>query len=396
MLYQDLWTIRTLYFIVWAAIGLFYPFISVYYRSIGLSGTQIGLIGTLGPLLGAGSAMLSGLLSDRFGKVRWLLSVASIGVIAATLGLANARTFLRILPAAGLLSLSIISILSLLDSTTIRLLGERSGHYGLYRLWGTVGFVVTSAIGGFVFERTGLRAMFVAYPCVMVLFLVACWRLRDQPVRRGGSRIPELQHMVRQPAWLILAASSFLVWLVAMGGMGFLGVTIRDMGGSERLVGLAATIAALMEIPLMLASASLLKRFGAVRVIAASFLGYSLRMLLYGVMPAPSWVLGINLLQAASYSPFLTGTVAYVNELASDELKATSQGLFAAVMNLASVAGALVSGWLFDHIGPPGLYRILAGTSTVAFLLFATGMLAARKASLAKVANLRKAKEMKL
>jgi len=55
-------------------------------------------------------------------------------------------------------------------------------------------------------------------------------------------------------------------------------------------------------------------------------------------------------------------------------------------MNLASVAGALVSGWLFDHIGPPGLYRILAGTSTVAFLLFATGT------SLAKVANLRKAK----
>ena len=162
-----------MYFIIWGAIGLFLPFVSLYYREVGLSGTQIGLINTAAPLMGAAGSALWGILSDRTGRTRILLAAASIGLISSVLALSGARTYISILVFAACLTFFQAPILILLDSTTLRTLGARASEYGRYRMWGTVGFVATNAIAGFMLERTGIRAIFIAYPIGFLVFLAA-------------------------------------------------------------------------------------------------------------------------------------------------------------------------------------------------------------------------------
>lgn len=372
-LQRGLSIIKLLYFFFYAGLGVFIAFLNVYYQSIGLSGTQIGLINTFGPLVGIFGTTLWGMVSDRFGKIRLLLVFASLGVILAVTGLSAAQTFLWILLIACFFSLFHSAIFPLLDSTTLSLLGDRRERYGYYRVWGTIGFIVTSLLAGLVYQRFGLRVMFPAYTVVILAFLVASLGLPNQPIRLGGSLLYGMNQMIRKSAWIIFAASVLLLWVAASGTMAFLSITIKAMGGGEVLIGMAWTIAALVEAPVILLSGALLHRFGAARLLGISFIGYTLRTLLYALMPSPNWVLGINLLHCVSYVPFWIGAVAYANDLAPDNLKATSQGMLFSIMSLASVGGAMLSGLLYDSIGPPGLFKVLTGFCCAALLLFWTG-----------------------
>jgi len=365
--------LKGLFFVYYGGVGQFFTFINIYYRDIGLTGVQIGLIGTIVSLIGIFSTTLWGVLSDKFGKPRWLFLIAFLGTALGALALSTAQTFPWIVAITCFLSLFSTTLMPLLDSTALGVLGANSERYGTYRVWGSAGFIVTSSVAGFFYEWAGLHSMFFVFTLLMVLAMLIAFLLPDLPVRLGGSAWAGLGQMVRQPLWVVLAASTFFVWLAVTGMLNFLGVMLKGMGGSDGMIGLAWTTSALVELPGMALGALLLSRFGTRRLLVAAFGLYALRMFLYAGMADPSWALWIGILNGVSYVPFWVGAVALASELAPANLKATSQGLLFSVMNLANMLGALLCGWLFDSIGPSGLFSILAGFCLIALALFVIG-----------------------
>lgn len=367
--------LKSLYFTIWAAIGAFWPFVYVYYRSeIGLSGTQIGLIVMASAAMGTLAAPLWGMLNDRLGRTRLLLTIQALCLAAVCLAVGQLRAFAPILIMMGLFSVFSSPIMPLLDSTTLGLLGERRDLYGAYRAWGTIGFVITCTVAGFLIERVGLGLIFPAYAAGVLIFWFLSLRLPERREVRGGpSRWVGLRRMIRRRAWLIFMISVFLLWFSVMGAFAFLGIVIVEMGGAQRLIGLASTLAALTEIPTFQYGARLLRRFGPPRLLAMAIGVYAFRLLLYALMPSPTWVLWLALLQGASYGFFLVAAVAYANELAPNELKSTAQGLLVSVMSLANLAAGLVGGWLLDHVGRQGLFLAMMGTCLMALAVFAIG-----------------------
>lgn len=367
--------LKSLYFTIWGAIGAFWPFIYVYYRTaIGLSGTEIGLVVMASAAMGTLSAPLWGMLNDRLGRTRVLLTIQALGLAAVCLAVSQLHTFVSILVAMGLFSVFSSPIMPLLDSTTLGVLGERRDLYGSYRAWGTIGFVITCTLAGFLVERIGLGLIFPAYAAGVLVFWLLSLRLPERRAARGGpSRLSGLRQMVRQRAWLIFMISVFLLWFSVMGAFAFLGIVIVEMGGAQRLVGLSSTIAALTEIPTFQYSARLLRRFGPPIMLTIAIGVYAFRLLLYAFMPSPTWVLWLALLQGASYGFFLVAAVAYANELAPDALKSTAQGLLVSVMSLANLGAGLAGGWLLDFIGRRGLFLAMMATCLVALGVFMAG-----------------------
>lgn len=362
--------IALLYFIVWGAIGFYGPFVNLYYLEFGLSGAHIGLIGAFGPLMGAAGATLAGLLSDRTGKTRVLFAATSLGLIAAALTLPRLHSFSAILVVAACVAFFQLPMLTILDSTTLKILGARANEYGRYRLWGTIGFIVTNAAAGFVIEAQGIHTIFIAYPAAIALFLVASQLVPDQPLYANPSPYRGVRAMVRQPAWVAFAISVFILWFASTGGLGFLNLTIKHLQGGESLVGLAFTVAAIAEIPLFLFSASILRRVGSTRLLILAFSGYALRFFIYSLIVDPVLIPVVGIMQGISFSPFLIASIDYANSQAPANLKATSQGLLTAVMNLASMLGALTAGNIFDAYGPPGLYLFAGSVATLALVVF--------------------------
>lgn len=371
---RDSFTLKALYFTIWATVGTFWPFLSVHYRALGLSGTEVGLVAAAGALSGAVAGPVWATLNDRLGRTRMLLTISCAGAAVMVVLLSQLHTFHSILPGQACFVVFTSAILPLLDGTTLQMLGSHGAAYGSYRFWGTAGFIVTSGIAGFVYEHTGLVISFFAYGAGIVVFWCLTRRLADQRLRTGILSTSGLGVMARRPQWLLFMASVLFLWLAVMGGLNFLAIFIREMGGTDRSVGLAATIAAITEIPFLLGGPRILRALGPVRLLGLGGLVYAVRMLLYAVMPAYSWVLWINLLQGPSYGPFLIGSVAYANDLAPAGMQATAQSLLATIMSLANLGGGVLGGTLFDRVGRTGMYIVIGGLCVTSMLFFAAGL----------------------
>lgn len=372
---QDDLIIKALHASVWGAAGFLYPYLNVYYREIGLSGTQIGLIGMLASLAAAFATIYWGMLNDRLGKTRLLYTIACAGTVALVLLLAQARAYVLIVLIAVSFNLFHRPSFTMADITTLKMLGDYKENYGVYRLWGTLGFILTSAVSGFVLEQTGLRGMFVAFPLAMVGFWLITQRLPNEPAPATTSNFGKgIQEMMAQPAFVLFTASVLLLWTGAMAGLNFVSVIAKDMGATERLVGLISTVAAIAEIPLLQYSNRVLRKFGPVRLLVIAMIAYILRLFLYAFMPSASWVLWLSLLQGISFCPFLIGSVAFIYEMAPDHLKSTSQGILGTITQLGSLSAALFGGWLYDHVDRFHMYILLGFISLAALFLFLGGL----------------------
>ena len=379
---QGLGSVRAVYFLYYAAYGIFVTYINLYYQSIGLSGTQIGLINTLSPLVGIFSGTLWGMVNDRFGRIRLLLLVTASGAILSVLGLSRAQTFLSIMPLAGIYSLFTSPIPPLLDNINLSILGGRREHYGRQRIFGSIGYILTTWGFGLILQRIGLSYLFISCALFMLLLCLALTWLPDQPVTWTQSLRRGLTALFRQPDWIFFSASVFLLWMASSGMYNFLGIYLKSIGGTDSLVGTASSLTAISEAPIMLFSAFLVGKFGSKRLLYAAFFLYGVRMLLYSLMPSPLWALPIALMHGSTFGFFWIASVTHVNSLAPENLKATSQGLFWTTMNLANVVGSPISGLLYDHIGPSALFRLFAGYCAAALLLFVlwNALLAKRRA----------------
>jgi PPP family 3-phenylpropionic acid transporter len=187
--------------------------------------------------------------------------------------------------------------------------------------------------------------------------------------------------MLRQPMWVLFIVTTFVVWLAGSGGISFVSLTLKSMGASNSLVGIVAASAAIFEIPFMAYSGRILRRLGSARMVWFSLLGYTARLFFYSVMPAPAWGIAVNIFNGVSYVSFWNAAIAYSYECAPEEYKATSQGLFVSATALAAVAGSAVGGLLFDRLGPPGMFRVMAGVAFTSFIIFGLGRLKAPKPS---------------
>jgi PPP family 3-phenylpropionic acid transporter len=145
------WVLWFMFFFQFAAIGAYFVYLNVWLHQAGLSGTEIGTINMTTALVGLVSVSLWGYLSDLTGKNRLLIAAGAAGALLAAQFIPLAHTF------AGFLVLGCIGSAmgngpgTLIDSSTLALLGDRREDYGRYRLGGSFGYILTSLSAGFIY-----------------------------------------------------------------------------------------------------------------------------------------------------------------------------------------------------------------------------------------------------
>jgi MFS family permease len=142
---------------------------------------------------------------------------------------------------------------------------------------------------------------------------------------------------------------------------------IKEIGGTDALVGKAFSVGALTEIPIMLSSALLLRRFSPRLLLGLAYILFFIRLYLFSVISSTAWVLPLNLLHGVTFGLYWIASVAIVNEIAPDNLKHPRTLL--SILSLSGVLGGLLSGWVFDTYGVSTLFRIYSGLAIVALVL---------------------------
>lgn len=365
-----------LFFFQYMGVGLYFTFLNVFFRQAGLSGTQIGTLNMVNAAIGVGASVVWGYLSDRTGKPRILIMIGALGAVVISQFVPVVHGFLAYLVLGILNALLSSSIGTLLDSTTLAMLGARREDYGKYRLGGTFGYILTASTVGFLFDRAGLRLMFPMYGVVMAVFMATALLLPNRAVTRAVRARGEIGKIIRQPTWIIFTVSVFLTWIATNASIMFLGVVLQSMGASQGLIGLSVTIGAVVEIPFMAFSGKLLRRFGPEKLLLFAISLNVVRFFLLGQLTHPVWAVAINALNGPAFVLLWNSAVNLANRLTPPGLTGTGQGLFNSTTSLAAVVSSLLAGLLFDRLGV-GMFTVMSGSCLAAALLFGIGNLSA-------------------
>ena len=359
---QDL-TLRLLYFLFYSSGVSISSFFSVYLLQAGLSGLQIGALSGIGPVVTLVSQPLWGLLADLRGRRRTLLTAMFISS-ALVLGYAWPGGFGFLFAWAILHNLFSSPISPLIDSLVLDHLQARPGtSFGQVRLWGAVGWAVGAFVVGRAIAGRDIRLIFAFAAGYMLLSTVVVWRGTGD----GGRRVA-LGRTWRGAGALLrnrpLATILVLIVLLQLGAAGiwsFHGIYMTQLGAPRPLIGLAITVRGLSELPLFLASAWLIRRFGSRRTLPFTFFVFAARALLYGVIRNPALAVVVEASHGLSFSLFLVSAVDYVHRHVPPEWRATGQSLYtAAFFGAGSIIGNAWAGYLYDRAGVQAMYRLNA------------------------------------
>lgn len=366
---RPLQIVRLLYFFQFAGVGIFFTFINIFLHDAGLSGTQIGVINMLSALSGMLGATLWGYLSDRTGQTRLILMTGALctAVVAQLYPLAH--SFPGFVIFSSLFGFFNAAVSTLVDSLTLALLGSHREDYGRYRIGGSLGYILATFLSGLIFERTGLSILFPVYGLSGLALAIAAFALPSRSIQRETQHTGSIAAMIRMPAWQTVVICVFLIWLAMSGSGNFLNIAIRNVGGTDSLVGLVFMFSAVVEMPFQIYFGALVRRFGARRLSWIATFGFIVRFFLYSRMGPPGWAMAGSAFAGPSFVLFWNSTINQANRMAPPELAATAQGLIVSTTSLGSVVGALLSGWLYDQLGASGMFLVLAGSCGLAFLI---------------------------
>jgi len=375
------------YFFYYMALGAFLPFINLYYRGLGLTGVQIGVLAALPALAASPVALAWGVLADVLHVHRGLFRAALLLTPLAVLALGvTARPEVLVLIVLAYACLS-APIIPLLDSAALEVSAARQRSYGDLRVWGTIGWAASTWLVGALLQRVGLHWLFYAYAFFMFVTFVAAL---FQPVRLRTLRAPlrrSLHDLFARPGFVVFLIS-LLVLSVTTGAVNyFFSLYLAGIGAGEGAIGLAWTLAAMSEVPVMVWSGALMRRIGAGGLLTIAFVTYALRWLLYSFITAPPLALLLQLLHGLSFAAFLTGGVNYVGSRAPEGLGTTAQATFNAVaFGVGPFAGALLGGYFYDTVGMTSLFRLLSGLAAAGLAIFWLSSRLAREGNAAQAA----------
>jgi PPP family 3-phenylpropionic acid transporter len=358
------------YFLSYAAMSSFVPFIVLFYQELNFNGAQIGLLTGIPPLITLISAPFLAGIADAKRRHRFIMSLGIIIAIAATFMMQWMTVFVVILILVMLFNFFFAPVVSLADSATIAMLGEEKSMYGRIRLGGTIGWGVLAPIAGVLVENFGLKIIFWSFSTLMFINLLVSQKVvHDVPVlEHTVEEKPSIRFFLTSRRWITFLLSAFL------GGLGVLTVTtylyphMAEMGASESLMGIASLVAILTELPIFFFGNRLVKRFTPYGLFLFALVLMGVRSLLFAWVSTPFGILIVQAIGGTIFPAMWLAGVSYADEHAPAGLKSTAQGLLGSMMfGFGSAIGGFLGGLLLESIGGRGLFLVF-GIITLAGL----------------------------
>jgi PPP family 3-phenylpropionic acid transporter len=347
------------------ALGCVLPFLAIYAGQRGLSLGAIGLLGAISAGASALGQPLVGRLVQRTGRRRAILvgalllgslSFAALGHVAATPLLILCAT----LGNAGFFSARVVII-----ETTVNWL-EASGHGAVmmarYRVCPAVGYTLTGLAGGQLLNHVPFYLVFTAGSLLFALAALFGLALPTIAAHQATLKTPDetVGHGLRARRTLLtLSLMSLLYGIVTSSSDTYLPLLMRHLHGSFTQVGLAGTLPAMAEIPLMIVVGSLADRISRPVLLAAGLLAVPARFALYALAAAPLALLAAQPLDGLSFCIYAVVGVAVLTDGVPRQERAWAISIFSASNTIGPILGPLIAGLLASSVGLQPMYGII-------------------------------------
>jgi len=345
-------------------------------RSRGLDPATIGVVAALAALVATLVVPAWGHLADELvGRVR----AFRIGLVVATgcaVGLLFQLPLVLVAALVGSFTVFANLFIGLSDALAVADLPAPERQYGALRAYASLSFTIGIVAVGFLYSWAGYGAapaVFLIWS-IALLFLVG-W-IPDRAVdpkargaaRTDGGRAVRFgspgRALAVQPRLPVLLAVFAIAFTGLQGALTFIGIRIVELGGQPSDVALSFGVAAVMEIPGLVAAGWIGRRIGLRWLCLMSLVLYGMCIALWGVLPSAISINATRAVTGLCNGSLMAARVLMVPRLLPQSLQATGQVMFqAATMGFGSVLGSVVGGVAYKSFGPTVFFAAAGGVA---------------------------------
>nr|WP_318384704.1 3-phenylpropionate MFS transporter [uncultured Enterobacter sp.] len=359
------------YFTYFFSYGIFLPFWSVWLKGTGSTPETIGLL--LGAGLVArflGSLLIAPRVSDPARLIVALRVLALLTLIFALAFWAGVHVAWLMIVMVGF-NLFFSPLVPLTDALANTWQKQMPMDYGRVRVWGSIAFVIGSALTGklvSLYDYPAILAMLTLGTISMLLGML----LRPSVMPQGQTR---QQEGAGWTAWksLIVQSWRFLACVSLLQGAhaayyGFSAIYWQEAGYPASTVGYLWSLGVVAEVVVFTLSNKLFRRWGARDLLLLSAVCGVVRWGLMGWTTALPWLVVVQILHCGTFTVCHLAAMRYIAARQGAEV-IRLQALYSAVAMGGSIAVmTLFAGFLFQHLHQ-GVFWVMALVALPATIL---------------------------
>ncbi len=357
---QSIFSLKAFLYFFNSTVTLIISFLPLYFRDKGLTTAQIGTLLSIGPFAALLVQPMSGYLSDKFKTVKKVLIACLIGVILASTVLFQMESYITIIIMVAIFYTFMGPIGALADSLSQRVAGIAGVPFGSIRMWGSIGFAVTSLIGGMILEKIGISNLMYPYLVLGASALAAAFFVRDVNASSTPVTLKDASRLLKKPELSIFLGLIIFITVAHRANDSFIGLYIESLGGKESLIGWAWFIGVAAEALVFATSGLWFRKFQELSFIMFAGIVYGFRFLAMSFISDPAYVLLLQPLHGVTFGVFYSASFQYVTKILPDHLLGTGHLLLVATFfNVSGILSSLAGGMIFDWAGGDVLYRLI-------------------------------------
>ncbi|WP_342512001.1 MFS transporter [Sporosarcina sp. FSL K6-1522] len=356
--------LRGFNFLYFGLIAIFIPFLPVYLAEQGLKPGQIGLIVGTGGFVTIITQPLWGMISDKSKTIRKVLLI--LIALSSVVGylLYDSTSYVLLILFAMLLYFFLMPIDPLTESLNFTIAETSRISYGSIRTYGALGYAVVSLLTGYVMSYFGAHSMAILFAGIGLVSFIICWKMPDAPVSGKPVTFGSLKHFLSNKETLLFLLLVFVCSIPARMNDTYLGVYIRELGGSTALVGQAWFLAGSSEILVFALSFWWLRKGKELLIITFATTFYFVRFFISAWVTDPHLLAYLQVLQMLTFPIFYSAAIQYLYRIVPVEWRATGQTVLALLFfGVSGIVASYVGGVVYGAFGGHVLYLSIAAMS---------------------------------
>jgi PPP family 3-phenylpropionic acid transporter len=349
--------------------GIVPTFLPLLLRSHGYSAALVGILLAVAEGTGILGPFLFGRFADHRGRYKGYIIGAYLLSAVAALPIAFVVHPLISAVLVCMLITGYRSANPLVDAITTINLGEK-GDYGKIRVSGSIAYCCfVFFLQWFPFMRPNTPVNISTWILITVVLAIAAiiilpsryTRREIIPEKAGAQEKPAQQKSIWTPFFILGMCSIMLSRLAMAPVYSFLSLfLVEDMQWDA--VALMWALAGLAEIPLIYLSNRIIRRFGAMPLLAFTSAVMALRLVLYALFPFKAGIAIAQLLHCFTFGLFHPAAVAFISDCVPPERRSFGMTLYFSVgCGIPMIIGNFIGGFIVDHMG----YRWLFGLFSI-------------------------------
>ncbi|MFC0471831.1 MFS transporter [Halalkalibacter kiskunsagensis] len=374
MVNNSVYRLMAYLFFTHSTITIINGYFPVFFKSQGLTGSQVGLLMAIGPSATIIAQPMWGYLSDKYKTIKKMIILALVGVCLTATTFMFVNSYIGYLVMMFILFFFVSPTTALGDSLVQKTSIQQNVSFGRIRLWGSLGFAITSLVVGYVLTWIGVEHILYPLLLMAVIGLVMAFSIKDVPGTNKPVTVLDALKLTTNSSLMLFLLFVIFISVSHRTNDIYLGLYVVELGGPEAMIGWAWFIGVAAEALVFATTAYWYKKWSPLSFVIFAGVLYVFRWMLMGFAWSPWFILPIQISHGLTFGVFYIAAFQIVNKLTPEHLQATGHVLFITVIfGVAGIIGSLLGGYIIELTSIATLYFLISGSAllgTVGLLFF--------------------------